>query len=250
MLRERRHPEKLWECGGIELRADGLSFDEVLPAVRAFADEKKRRGFAGPVVFTLRLRRDGGDWEDARAAQREPLWVELAGEPAPLCDLVDVEIEEIASLDEETRQALFEGNGKTLLSHHAFVPESVSIWERHLAAMSTVHPAAVKFAVTPENSGETTSLLRFARDVAEKFSLSCVIGMGEAGQATRVVSPLLGCPITYAFLEDGPVAPGQLSLEVLQACFARTGDRPAQDAAEGDWIHWAETAIREAGFDR
>ncbi len=245
MLAARRYPENLWVCDGVEIRADGLPPAEVLPAVEAFAAEKKRRGFKGPVVFTLRLRRDGGAWEDARSSERGSLWLALSEHPDRLCDIVDVEIEEAASLTPAIWNALRAKKFQVLLSHHAFASEDSAHWDRQLKAMETFRPDGVKFAVTPENTGQVESLLRFARKVAEQFPLSCVIGMGEAARATRLVSPLLGCPITYAFLEDGPVAPGQLSVEALRACFARTEGRPAHGAAEKEWMDWAEDALQK-----
>jgi len=41
------------------------------------------------------------------------------------------------------------------------------------------------------------------------------IAMGELGRYTRVVAPLLGSPITYAFLGDES-APGQLDVKHTQ----------------------------------
>jgi 3-dehydroquinate dehydratase type I len=245
MLAARRYPAGVWECDGVELRADGLPPSEVVGAVESFAEEKKRRGFSGPVVFTLRLRRDGGAWEDARALERESLWQALAGPSVSLCDIVDIEIEEVASLSESLWQDLRQKKMRVMLSHHAFTVEDVTTWKKELAAMRNFRPDAVKFAVTVRNLEETKSLLRFARAVAAQFSLSCVIGMGEAGQATRILSPLLGCPITYAFLEEGPVAPGQLPLEVLRSCFATTEGRPAPGAGEEEWLDWAGRILQK-----
>jgi 3-dehydroquinate dehydratase type I len=247
MLALRRYPAGLWQCDGVELRADGLPPAEIISAVEAFANEKKRRGFQGPVIFTLRLYRDGGAWEDARSLEREVVWLALAEYPIPLCDIVDIEIEEAASLKPDTWEKLRDPRGamKVILSHHAFVPENEEAWDKQLTAMSAFKPDAVKFAVTLENAEQTKSLFRFARKVARQFPLGCVIGMGETGRTTRIVSPLLGCPITYAFLEGEPVAPGQLSVEVMRACFAYAEGRPGVNGTEEDWIRWAERALQK-----
>jgi 3-dehydroquinate dehydratase-1 len=195
------------------------------------------------IVFTLRLQRDGGAWNDERAGERESLWRELARQPE-IPDFLDVEIEAPGisrSLREEVR-----GRGlRILLSHHAVASESPESWEAALAAMRPLHPDAVKFAVTVEDRADATALLRFARRVAAEFPLSCVLGMGDAGRATRVAGPLLGCPLAYAFLEtgSGPVAPGQLSADALRACFQAAPDRPDIDAAETAWMAWAEARL-------
>jgi 3-dehydroquinate dehydratase type I len=245
MLAGRRYPESVWKCDGVELRADGLPPDGVLPAVEAFAAEKIRRDFRGPVVFTLRLGRDGGAWDDAKAGEREFLWRDMAAQTRPLCDILDIELEAAALIDSKAWRASGGKRLKRLLSHHAFVPEEPSVWEKYLDSMKAFNPEGVKFAVAVRSLEETVSLLRFAREVAKQFPLSCVIGMGDAGRTTRVLSPLLGCPVTYAFLEEGPVAPGQLSVGVLRACFARTDGRPELDSSGEEWIRWAERTLRE-----
>jgi 3-dehydroquinate dehydratase len=40
--------------------------------------------------------------------------------------------------------------------------------------------------------------------------------MGELGIISRVVSMRLGAPLVYASLPNEPVAPGQLSIPVMQ----------------------------------
>ncbi len=245
MLADCRYPEDVWICGGIELRADGLPLDAILPALEAFVLEKKKRGFEGLVFFTLRLQRDGGAWENSRSRERESLWFALAGMQNPPCDFLDIEIEEVASLGPKAWNLLRENGLQILLSHHSFVVEKPSDWEAQLVLMNACRPDAVKFAVTVDDSTMAASLLGFARKVAEKFPLSCVLGMGEAGCATRVTAPLLGCPITYAFLGDRAVAPGQLSVKNLRTLLMRVEERPAPDASEEQWIKWAEKGIRE-----
>ncbi len=249
MLAARRYPENLWVCDGIELRADGLPPNEIDEALEAFSGEKRRRKFKGPVIFTLRLQRDGGAWENARSRERESIWLALTGMQIPHCDFMDVEIEEASSIALETWDALKSGAAQVLLSHHSFTPAKPEVWEEKLELMRGFNPAAVKFAVAVKDSGEASSLLRFGRKVAAEFPLCCVLGMGEAGSATRVISPLLGCPITYAFVEGTAVAPGQLSLKQLRALLTRSDHRPALNAAEEQWIGWAEKGIQEMNLD-
>ena len=246
MLAERRYPEGVWDCDGIELRADGLPATAVVSAGQDFNTEKKRHSFNGPVFFTLRLQRDGGAWENARATEREPLWTALAESSNLLCDYLDIEIQEVGLLDWNTLKKFRAAGLKLLLSHHSFVAETTGDWEKLLALMRGYHPDAVKFAVTTEDSQKAGDLLRFAKQVAREFHVSCVIAMGEAGRATRVASPFLGCPITYAFLESSAVAPGQLSVKVLRYCFAQTQGKPAQDSSEKEWIAWVEQTLRDA----
>jgi hypothetical protein len=66
--------------------------------------------------------------------------------------------------------------------------------------------------------------------------------MGVAGMNTRLISPLLGCPFTYGYLGEGPVAPGQWHAEGMKTFFERAAvdaDRPERDAPVQRWIEWA-----------
>ena len=241
MLAARQYPAALWACGGIELRADGMPVDAIGGAVADFDVERSRRGFKGPVIFTLRLRRDGGAWDDGRSEERNAVWESL---PPGTCDWADLEVEEIASVSPTALDSLRSSGVKILLSHHAFSPEDSAVWETAYAAMKTFGPDGVKFAVALRDKGHAESLLAFARRVSEEFSESCVIGMGPAGSLTRVVSPLLGCPFTYGFLGDAAVAPGQLSAPHMRAFFARAATEfPGRAASDSELLDWAESLL-------
>lgn len=242
MLAARRYPEALWACGGVELRADGVPPEDVPAAVAAFHAEKTRRGFTGPVVFTLRLHRDGGAWPDAEAPAREIVWTSL---PSGTCDWVDLEIEEISRpgrINPQTLAALRSSGSRILLSHHAFGPEEPSMWEAFLRDMRAHEPDGVKFAVTP-TAGQVPALLELARRVGDEFTESCVLGMGAEAAVTRVLGPLLGCPFTYGFLGEGAVAPGQWPVADMKTFFARAAAdpaRPAREAPAQEWLAWAD----------
>lgn len=243
MLASRRWPSALWECGGIELRADGLAPDAVAGAVSDFDNEKGRRGFAGPVFFTLRLRRDGGAWADEAAADRNAVWESL---PPGTCDWVDLEVEEIGEIVRvapETLDSLQSSGVKILLSHHAFDHETAAAWEARLASMRAFKPDGVKFAAMVRDRAHAEELLEFARGVAAEFPASCVLGMGPAGSLTRLISPLLGCPFTYGFTGDGAVAPGQLPAAGMRAFFAVAAQgHPDPAAPAAEWLDWAAAA--------
>jgi 3-dehydroquinate dehydratase-1 len=238
MLARRRWPDALWQCGGVELRADGLPPDDIAGTVADFDAEKGRRGFAGPVFFTLRLRRDGGAWEDGAAAERSAVWESL---PPGTCDWADLEIEEIARVTPTALDSLQSSGVKILLSHHAFSPEEPPAWDALLDAMRGFRPDGVKFAVTLRDRAHAEDLLRLARRVAAEFPAAGVLGMGAAGSLTRLISPLRGCPFTYGYLGAEQGAPGQLPAAAMRAFFAEAaGAHPAADAAEAVWLDWAE----------
>jgi 3-dehydroquinate dehydratase type I len=218
MLRARSFPDALWTCGGVELRADGVPPHEIPEAVADFTAEKERRGFSGPVVFTLRLERDGGAWKNGEASARERVWRAL---PAGSCDIVDLEVEEIFGIDPETVAGLRASGLKILLSHHAFAPEPREEWGRVFQVMQKRDPDLVKFALMVPDEDAARDLVIFAGLVAAFYPGSCVMGMGAAGSLTRLASPLMGCSLTYGYLGSVPVAPGQLSVAEMNAAFAR-----------------------------
>jgi hypothetical protein len=72
--------------------------------------------------------------------------------------------------------------------------------------------------------------------------------MGRIGRASRVLAPLLGCPLTYGYLTGGAVAPGQLSVRELRAFFRSLGPGDAEAARNGGetgygLLDWAEARI-------
>jgi 3-dehydroquinate dehydratase type I len=247
MLLRRRYPDALWRCGGVELRADGVAPDLIAGAVSDFDNEKGRRGFSGPVIFTLRLQRDGGAWPDADAAARNEIWESL---PPGTLDWADIEVEELSRIAPESLDSLRASGAKILLSHHAFVPEEPAVWEAHLNTMRAFNPDGVKFAVMPSKD-QVPVLLDFARKVGAEYSDSCVLGMGDAGSLTRLVSPLLGCHFTYGFLGDGAVAPGQLPVQMMANFFTHASSdaalsdngKPTSDAPATVWLDWASALL-------
>jgi 3-dehydroquinate dehydratase len=263
----------MWEalklCDIAELRADGFAPGRVADEALSFRRESRAKlGRPIETLLTLRLQRDGGAWPDSDAALREPIWQSLGldrdrdepGEPAgqgpggqgpggqgPLCDWIDVEVEEFASLSPKTRALLHSGRAKLLLSHHDFrrcLPrEGLAALMGEMQAHS---PAGMKFAVTCGSRGELSGLLDFARDLAEATPYGCALSMGGPGRASRVLGPVLGCPLAYGYLTGGAVAPGQLSAGELKAFFGGLdAEALAQRRGAGNMelVDWAEARI-------
>jgi len=158
-----------------------------------------------PVLLTVRLRSEGGDWpadDDARLKIYEAGLAALAA--------VDVELSSVICAA-VAKQA--EKLGKAcLVSHHDFektppLAELESVVER-----AQQNGAAAKVA-TMIRSGGDVEILRAL--LARKWKRPlCVIGMGENWKETRVSFPKLGSCLTYGYL-DKPTAPGQVSAAEL-----------------------------------
>jgi 3-dehydroquinate dehydratase-1 len=243
-----RNDDKAWEaladCDMAEFRGDtfaGPDSAEELPGLlKSFRDEGARRlGRIPETLFTLRLRRDGGEWPEAEAKVRVPVWQSLSRTGAP--EWVDIEVEEKESLP----ASLSAAGSRVIVSHHDFKgtpgPEGL---RRLRASMLESRPAAIKFAVTCRTRAEVLDLLAFARESAS----GGIFSMGAVGKATRVLAPLLGCPFTYGYLSGAPVAPGQLSAAELRAFFTGAPYPPTPDPEA--LLDWAEGRLQEAGHAR
>jgi 3-dehydroquinate dehydratase type I len=256
-----RTDSALWpalaECDVIELRADGFPAENIPEAARALRREcLEKLGRSLPILLTIRLKRDGGAWPNEDAALREPIWQAMGldghepGGQGPLCDWVDVEIEEFDSLSYKTRNLLQSGSADLLLSHHDFQRcRSREGLSSLMAEMQEHKPDGMKFAVTCGDRGDLGELLAFARDLAAATPNGCALSMGEAGRASRVLGPVFGCPFTYGYLTGGAVAPGQLSARELRAFFRgmpggiAEGKTLKSDMSDMQWVDWAEARI-------
>ena len=73
-----------------------------------------------------------------------------------------------------------------------------------------------KIATYAQTSTDALRMLNFTQKMNQSKRILCGLCMGERGQLTRILSPIVGSPFTFASLENGKeVAPGQLSAEEL-----------------------------------
>lgn len=245
-----RNDPAIWaaleRCDIAELRADGFAAAEIPLQARAFRRECLRRfGRSLETILTIRLARDGGAWPDSLAAAREDVWQSLGLDGTdPACDWVDVEEEAFGSLSAPLRTLLASGAAKLLLSHHDMRNTLPREGLRALMRGMQAHgPAGMKFAMTCATREEVLDLLAFARELAAATGNGSVLSMGAVGRASRVLAPLLGCPLTYGYLTGGAVAPGQLSAGELRRFFeSLEGDRGG-DAIDTQWLGWAEARV-------
>jgi len=152
--------------------------------------------FSIPMIFTLRSQ--SKRLEDIRSlAALKPQYLDLEEETPPYF------IAEIASQYPAV---------KLILSYHHFeaTPEDL---EGIYFEMKKTPAYFYKVAVTAQNSLDAMRLIFWAKESDDKL---IAISMGSHGQISRILSPMIGCPITYAALEEGgEVAPGQLSAKIL-----------------------------------
>jgi 3-dehydroquinate dehydratase I len=154
-----------------------------------------------PVLLTVRLRREGGEWPEDDEGRLKIYEAGLASLSA-----VDVEL---ASVHCATVAKQAEKLGKVcLVSHHDF-EKTPSLAELESIVQRAQQNGAVAKVATMIRSEADVAILRTLLGGKWKRPL-CVIGMGEAWKETRVLFPKLGSCLTYGYL-DQPTAPGQSS---------------------------------------
>lgn len=197
-----------------ELRVDHFSARDA-GAVCALAGR-----FAGtPTLATIRLAAEGGAWT-AGEAERAKLFLALLD----AVDAVDVELAAGDVLREVLPAARAAGR-LVIASHHDFAatPEPAALADV-VARAAAAGADVVKIAAAVAGPDDVRALARVLVEPAPIGRI--VIGMGEAGLATRVLFPALGSLLTYA--HAGHVtAPGQLPLDELVGLLRRLGLRPA-----------------------
>lgn len=79
----------------------------------------------------------------------------------------------------------------------------------------------VKIATMVLNERDNISLIQLLVNNEN----SIVLGMGEKGKIIRIAAPLVGGYLTFASVDDGVSAPGQISLEELKTIYEGKYDR-------------------------
>ena len=132
---------------------------------------------------------------------------------------VDVEVDSGDAFKNEVIQAARQRGTKVIVSYHDFekTPERAEL-EHLLGWCAECRPDIIKIAC----------MVRSARDNARLLGLldtekpMIVVGMGEQGKISRVVSPLIGSIFTFAsYAADKATAPGQLFKDDIEDIISR-----------------------------
>jgi shikimate dehydrogenase len=133
-----------------------------------------------------------------------------------------------------------------ICSFHDFTgtPSTSRIIDALVTAASKGDLAKVAYMVN--NISDLRRLLEAARMFSVTGNKYILLGMGELGEITRVMSGAFGSAFTYASLEKGKeAAPGQMDLDTLKAL----GDKPLITGITGSPLgHSLSPAIHNAAF--
>lgn len=158
-----------------------------------------------PLLATVRRKRDGGHWEGAESDRLELLRLAVASGFA----WVDIEEDVIADFPRI-------GTEKRIVSFHdcTGVPADLGAIYARMAACDA---DTIKLVCLTSTPGEVASILHL-HDNPPKPTVA--FGMGDVGQASRIVQLKLGAPFTYAAVNaDTIAAPGMLTISQLQLNF-------------------------------
>lgn len=103
-----------------------------------------------------------------------------------------------------------------VLSYHNF--ESTPVLAPILRRLERISGDAYKIATTARKPADDERIFEFVRRY--RGTPLIAFAMGEAGAATRVLTPGLGCAFTYAApLEEKGTAPGQISAKLMRSLY-------------------------------
>lgn len=205
----------------VEVRLDGVRDLDVAQALH---------GWHVPVIATCRPVWEGGRFDGSEEERRDVLARAL------VLGAAYVDIEWRAGFDE-----LIRANGsRVVVSSHDFagVPDDLGTRAR---AMRSTGAGLIKVAVTAARLSDTLPLL----DIA-KGGDAVVIGMGDAGVASRLLASRFGSRWTYA---GSGIAPGQVlaARMVDQFRFRAVGPRTTLYGVVGDNVmHSVSPAMHNA----
>ena len=194
----------------VELRIDQFSSVAEEDVLRHLAR------YAGiPKLATIRAAWEGGAWHGSER-ERAALFRAVL----PHVDAVDIELSS-GEIREEVVESAHTAGKLVLGSYHHF--EAVPSVEALEAIVADAAGTGVDLLKVAAYCGTRDELRRLAAFTLSQAGRGVVtVGMGPAGQVSRVFFPALGSLLTYTFL-GAPTAPGQLNwedtLEYLKAFY-------------------------------
>lgn len=171
-----------------------------------------------PLIATARSKSEGGLFESSERAR-----IKILSDAARAgFDYVDVELRALGGA--EMKCSLDVGGAKLIISHHDFettpnLTTLTGICQEEVEAGAEI----CKIITTATSSRDNLTPLKL---LAEPSSQKPVVAfcMGRLGVISRVFSPLLGAPFTYASIEEGEgSAPGQMTIRSMRKIYSLLG---------------------------
>jgi 3-dehydroquinate dehydratase / shikimate dehydrogenase len=193
----------------LELRLDYLPKPGfALPKIKQFTESHPHVA----VVATCRRAGSGGKFKGTIASQ-----LDILGKAAAAgCQLVDVELQTVASLKPLQVQRLRDA-AALILSYHDF--HATKNLERTLQKMTSISADFYKLVTTATNLYDNVVMMKFIEQNSDKYSLIGLC-MGEQGIISRVLGLRAGSIFTFAAVShDEKTAAGQVTAHELQSVY-------------------------------
>lgn len=201
----------------VELRVDLIGD---VDAVEAFLREPHDY----PIILTIRRSDEGGAW-DADESDRVALFERLGLLNPGFIDIEQRAWAASANLRQkiglvcerlhggEAPRGTTRSRNRLILSIHDF--QSAARLDEYWRILRDSPAHVVKLAVTPQDAKQSVSILRLLAGNAGRRAV-VAIGMGAAGECTRILGSKFGAFLAYAPAhEDAASAPGQVTLRQL-----------------------------------
>jgi 3-dehydroquinate dehydratase-1 len=188
-------------CDIVEVRLDLIGAETMGWIEQAKAIEAQGL----PVIVTIRLANEGGNWTQPDEAR-------LALFEAALTNVTTVDVEFRSPLMPQVSALACRHQRPLIISHHDFAKTPPVAELRRVIRTAANYGTVVKIATLTQTEEDVATLRELFN---EQCSASvCLLGMGSQGPRTRVELPRLGSCFSYGYL-DAPVAPGQVAAAEL-----------------------------------
>lgn len=164
-----------------------------------------------PLIIALRTQNQGGGFSGSE--EERLLWLRwILSETMP--NYLDIEW----TTGEKEIQELYNQKKETLLiiSHHDMTQtpkDLTSVWHN----VSQFPADLYKIATFAKKTTDALRVLHLAKEINATSPKLCALTMGSFGEMSRVLSPLVGSPLTFAALdEEHQSASGQLPVDLLK----------------------------------
>jgi len=191
----------------IELRLDLIKS----PNLKQLITKSKK-----PVIITNRKKSEGGKSKDNKKR------IDSLKKTIKLnADFVDIELSSGKKTINELKNSINKNKKRTrlIISYHNFkkTPKNLNSIYKKIKKLGPDIIKIVTFANSIDDNTAIFNLIKRARKEKKKIIALC---MGEYGEVSRILSPLLGSYLTFASLKKGKEsAPGQLTAETLKKIY-------------------------------
>lgn len=199
----------------IEVRCDLI--DSIDPKVIRDKMQSIRDSINVPILATIRMVEDGGNWYRFKGGDRERL--SIFQEIMNVIDLVDIELD--SEIRDDVLSEAKKYDVKTIVSYHDyFGTDDIEQLRDTIEQMYKTDGDIIKVAYFARDEQNTRSLLQVLLEYVNSGSEKpiVVISMGTEwfSQMTRVTFPLFGSCMTYGYVsEEEKAKVGQIPLQEL-----------------------------------